>query len=278
MTRLEIDIARKDRAWQSGNRRVHDFEDAVRMLGDLGFVLPWRRSGIDLPSWREAYPHDVAREPGPIWRWKEVLPQKRLGYYGKILRKGPCCVSLEYLPCFYALSQRNGEADEYLYSYRMGRLSSTAKQVMDNLVAAWPVSTYELRDRLFLKTRESHQTLNRALDELQGSMYACVAMASDEADREYTYYWAPVDAVFKDQVFLASDVPSAEAARRLVARYVRTVVCCPVAYPGWLFGLKKRTYDRALHDCVSAGEIRVLDGIESPAGAHLVSADVESAR
>ena len=172
MTRSDIDAAQKDRAWQGDAGRVRNFEDAVRMLESLGFVLPWRRAGIYLPSWREAYPYDVKREPGPVWRWKEVLPQKRLGYYGKILRKGPCCVSLEYLTCFYALSQRSGEADEYLYSYRMGRLSSMAKQVMDSLVAAWPVSTYELRERLYLRTRESHQALNRALDELQGTMFA----------------------------------------------------------------------------------------------------------
>jgi len=257
---------------------VHSFEDAVRMLDDLGFVLPWRRAGIDLPTWRDAYPYRVAREPGPIWRWKEVLPQKRLGYYGKILRKGPCCVSLEYLPCFYALSQRNGEADEYLYSYRMGRLSSVAKQVMDSLVAAWPASTFELRDRLYLQTRESQQALNRALDELQATMFACVAMASDEEDREYTYYWAPVDAVFKDQVALASDVTSTEAARRLVSRYVRTAVSCPRDYPGWLFGLKRKTYDRALEDCLDAGDIRLVDGIEGASGPCLLASDFESAR
>ncbi len=277
MARFDIDAARQERAWR-GNSRVHNFEDAVRMLDDLGFVLPWRRAGIDLPSWRDAYPYPVAREPGPIWRWKEVLPQKRLGYYGKVLRKGPCCVSLEYVPCFYALSQRNGEPDEYVYSYRMGRLSSVAKQVMDSLVAAWPASTFELRDRLYLQTRESHQTLGRALDELQASMFACVAMASDEEDREYTYYWAPVDAVFRDQVALASEVTSAEAASRLVSRYVRNVVCCPRDYPGWLFGLKKKTYDRALGDCLDAGEIRLLDAAEDMPAPCLLASDFESAR
>jgi len=267
MTRSDLDALRRYRAWQTPSKSVTDLDSAVQMLNDTGFLLPWRRRGIDLPTWRDAYPYPVEREPGPIWRWKEVVPQQRKGFYGKVLRRGPCVVSLECLPCFYALAQRAGEREEYLYSYQMGRLSSVAKQVMDSLIAHWPLSTYELRDRLLLKTREGHATLNRALDELQATMFACMVMASDEEDREYTYYWAPVDEAFPCSVRQAQDISSVDAARALVSRYVKTMVFSPRSYPVWLLGLSERTYDKALLLARDGGHLVIeesLDGLPGP--------------
>jgi hypothetical protein len=225
------------------------------MLDEAGLLLPWPRARIELPSWREAYSLPVDREPGPIWRWKEVLPQQRKGYYGKLLRKGPCLVSLSQLPYFYSMAQRNGEREEYLYNYRMGRLSALGKQVMDHLFEKWPLTTFQLRERLLLTTRETHSQLNRALDELQAGMFACVVAASDEDEREYTYYWGPVDQAFPESVAAADEVSSSEAAARLIGTYVRTVVSCQKEYPAWLFSLNARTYERALRVALDGGRV-----------------------
>jgi hypothetical protein len=40
---------------------------------------------------------------GLTWQLKDSLPEKKLVFYSRVLRRLPTFISLDYLPCFYRL-------------------------------------------------------------------------------------------------------------------------------------------------------------------------------
>ena len=92
---------------------------ALRFVEARGFVYFWPIKGIDLPSLWTAVAGDrpVADEhddPGHVtWGWKDGALDKKIWYYGKILRRKATMISLAAAPYFYALSE----------NYEIGRAS-----------------------------------------------------------------------------------------------------------------------------------------------------------
>ncbi len=73
---------------------------------------------------------DAHDDPGhATWGWKDGALQKKIWYYGKILRHKATIISLEIAPYFYALSENYGLPEEdYLIAYHEGRLTQSAKR------------------------------------------------------------------------------------------------------------------------------------------------------
>jgi len=146
---------------------------ALTFVNKRGFVYFWPIKGIDLPSlWTAragdrpvADKHD---DPGHItWGWKDSALDKKIWYYGKILRGKATMISLEIAPYFYALSENYGSPEEdYLIAYHEGRLTQASKQVYETLLDYGALNTLDLRQKAKLANAKDSE-FNKALEQLQ---------------------------------------------------------------------------------------------------------------
>ena len=67
-----------------------------------------------------------------------MLPARRQVYYGKLVKGRPLLVALDLFPAFYCLVRGGQRARAYREEYEAGRLSLTAKRIMDSLVRESP--------------------------------------------------------------------------------------------------------------------------------------------
>src|SRR5205085_873775 len=90
-------------------------------------------AGRAAPRWPRHSHHDAAI--GLTWQLKDDLPAGRHVYFGKILRGRPCLVALDVFPAFYALIRGRQRARDYRMEYAGGRLTQSARRIMDALAA-----------------------------------------------------------------------------------------------------------------------------------------------
>lgn len=149
-------------------------QDAVEFVNDRGFIFFWPVKGITMPSlWcgvagdrPVADGHD---DPGHIsWGWKDQMLDKRVWYYGRILRKRNTIISLQTAPYFYALSPNFGEPDlEISDQYREGLIPLEVKLIFEALLEKGPLDSLSLRREAHLSGPNSNTPFTRALDILQ---------------------------------------------------------------------------------------------------------------
>src|SRR5260370_29608630 len=113
--------------------------------------------GRPAPRWPRRSHH--APGIGLTWELKDVLPGRRQVYHGKLVKGRPMLVALDLFPVLYALVRGRQRARDYRREYEEGRLSATAKRIMDRLVRESPQYTRGLRAESFMleaaKTREA---------------------------------------------------------------------------------------------------------------------------
>src|SRR3972149_6084989 len=131
--------------------RVRGERAALRFINDVGLCSPFARlhegvpclweavAGRRDPRWPRHSHHN--RWIGLTWELKEALPAKRQVYYGKLLKGHPCLVSLDLFPALYALIRGRQRARDYNKEYEAGRVSVTAKRLMDTLLREHPLLT-----------------------------------------------------------------------------------------------------------------------------------------
>ena len=83
---------------------------------------------------------DFAPDVALVWGWKDELPAKKLLCAGKHLGGRASMVSLKLLPVLYALTGRDGRADDF----RDEELSPVERDVAEALLESGPLSSAEL--------------------------------------------------------------------------------------------------------------------------------------
>ena len=93
--------------------RIRGEQSALRFIRKVGFCFTFSTFGFSAPClWvavsgrrHPRWPRHTHHDPGVLltWELKDLLPAKRLVYYGKLLKGRPTLVSLELLPAFVAL-------------------------------------------------------------------------------------------------------------------------------------------------------------------------------
>src|SRR5690242_19682861 len=152
--------AARDRRFRRARAlRVRSRADAARFVDAVGFCstfycfpegVPclWEAVvGRARPRWPRRSHHDAG--VGLTWRLKDDLPAARRVYYGKVLKGRPLLVSLALFPAFYALARGRQRARDYTAEYTAGRLSHSARRLMDALRREHPQYTRELRGNTF---------------------------------------------------------------------------------------------------------------------------------
>src|SRR5678815_2662507 len=107
---------------------------------------------------------------------KDRLPGGRHVYYGKLLKGRPVLVALDVLPAFYALVRGGQRARSYVAEYEAGRLSLTARRLMDSLMRESPQYTRSLRAEAFMLEPGKTREFERAMAELQRALFIVLSL------------------------------------------------------------------------------------------------------
>jgi len=238
--------ARRDRRFRRApGLRVRSAKSALAFVNDVGFCstfycfpegVPclWEAVvGRARPRWPRHSHHDDG--VGLTWRLKDDLPAGRHVYYGKILKARPMLVALDVFPAFYALARGRQRARDYRVEYEAGRLSHTARRLMDALTREHPQYTRELRGNTFMLESGKTREFERAMAELQQGLW--VVKTEERYEPTFSYRWDLLEAWLPDAVAEGRRLSRAAALDRLISRYLEGAVFATGRGIGRLFGI-----------------------------------------
>ncbi|MEW6511929.1 MAG: hypothetical protein AB1428_13340 [Bacteroidota bacterium] len=244
------------------SRAVTTKRQALAFVNDVGFCFAFKAENSELPClWHAAcgardpvMPEHTHQDPAIsfVWEMKNVLPAEGKIYYGKLLKRRPMMVSLEFLPYFYVLSRRTGLKAEYEKEFLRGRLSATARDIMDALADSSPQTTKGLKLATGNHGRSSRLHFDRAIAELQEKMFL-VKVA--ELDDPFTFVWAPLREAFRTEILKARRISPETARERILARYFRNQLVASVPAIARLFRWERQAIFHTLGRLVRSGVV-----------------------
>jgi hypothetical protein len=209
-------------------------------------------AGRAAPRWPRRSHHD--RAIGLTWSLKDVLPARRQVYYGKLLKSRPVLVALDLFPAFYRLVRGRDKSADYLHEYRAGRMSHTARRLMDALVATHPRYTRELRADAFMLEPAKTREFERAMAELQHQLW--VVKTEERYEPTFSYRWDLLDAWLPDQVKEARSMRRDDAIDRVLGRYLEAAVYSTEARLVRLFDLSRAEVAASIARLTGRGRVR----------------------
>lgn len=234
---------------------------ALRFVNARGFVYFWPIKGIDLPSLWTAVAGDrpvadAHDDPGHItWRWKDNALDKKIWYYGKILRRKATMISLDVVPYFYALSENYGSPEEdYLIAYREGRLTQAAKQIYEALVDNGALDSIALR-RAAKLVNAAESEFNKGLEQLQADFKILPIGVAEAGAWRYSHIYELTSRHFPDLPEQAHSISESAARTKLAQRYFASVGAAQVRDVTKLFGWTKDLAERVIKKLIEQEEL-----------------------
>lgn len=246
-------------------KRVSSPASALSFVNKRGFIYFWPIKGVDLPSlWvsvaGDRSVADAHDDPGHItWGWKDNALDKKIWYYGKILRGKGTMISLDVAPYFYALSENYGEPEEdYLIAYREGRLPQAAKQVYEALLDKGAMHTLDLRKEAKLSNAKDSE-FNKALEYLQRDFKILPVGVAQAGAWKYSHIYAITTNHFPDLAEQARTITESQARAKLLELYFAMVGAAQVRDVQKLFGWGNEVVKRTVNKLMENGAL-VLAG------------------
>lgn len=244
------------------SKRLSTPAQALRFVEARGFVYFWPIKGIDLPALWTAVAGDrpvadAHDDPGHVtWGWKDGALDKKIWYYGKILRRKATLISLEIAPYFYALSENYGSPEEdYLIAYREGRLTQSAKQIYEALVDNGALNSIDLR-RAAKLTNAKESEFNKGLEQLQSDFKILPVGVSEAGAWRYSHIYELTTRHFPNLPEQARSISESAARMNLLELYFASVGAAQLRDVAKLFGWKKEIAERAVNKLVEKGAIK----------------------
>jgi hypothetical protein len=226
-----------------------------------GFIYFWPIKGIDLPSLWTAVAGDrpVADQhddPGHItWGWKDGALDKKIWYYGKILRGKATMISLEIAPYFYALSENYGAPEEdYLIAYHEGRLTQASKQVYETLLDNGALNTLDLRKKAKLSNAKDSE-FNKALEQLQRDFKILPIGVAQAGAWKYSHIYEVVPRHFPDLPDQARTITESLARAKLLELYFSSIGAAQLRDVTKLFGWSNEIANRMVNKLVDQNKL-----------------------
>jgi len=259
-------------------RRVQGEREALAFVRDVGFCSTFYRfpegvaclweavTGKANPRWPRHSHHDAGI--GLTWDLKDTLPASKRVYYGKLLKGRPLLVSLELFPMFYALVRGRQRARDYRLEYEAGRLSHTARRIMDAMLDEHPQYTRELRANVFMLEPSKTREFERAMAELQQGLW--LVKSEERYEPTFSYRWDLVEAWLPDKVAEGRRLSRETAVSGLIERYTRGAVFTTERQVARLFGLGSDEVARAVKTLARARTVRADCAIDGWPGRWLI--------
>ena len=269
----------------SAVRRVRGARGALAFVNDVGlcstfFVFPegvaclWEAvAGRPRPPWPRHSHSDPAI--ALTWNLKDTLPAERLVYYGKLIKGRPMLVALDVFAAFYALTRGRQRARDYRREYAAGRLSHTAKRLIDALMREHPQYTRELRANCLLLDPGRTREFERAMAELQQGLW--VVKTEERYEPTFSYRWDLLETWLPAAVAAGRRLSRPEALQRLVARYTAAAVLTSERTLTRLFGVSPAETRAAVTHLLRRGTLVGPRTIQGLPGAWLLHSSAERA-
>lgn len=207
--------------------------------------------GRPRPRWPRHSHHDPGI--GLTWDLKDRLPGRRRVYYGRLLGGRPLLVALDLLPAFYALARGRQRARDYRAEYAAGRLSHTARRLMDSLAREHPQYTRELRASTFLLEPGRTREFERAVSELQQGLW--IVKTEERYEPSFSYRWDLLEAWLPEPVAEGRRLGRGPALERLVERFLGGAVFATPARLARLFRVPEAEIAAAVTRLVRRGAL-----------------------
>src|SRR5215468_8340427 len=253
---------------QRRDLRIRSERDALGFVNAVGLcstfhVIPdgpaslWEAVvGRSRPRWPRRSHHDAG--VGLTWELKNVLPHRRLVYYGKLVKARPMLVALDVFPAFYALVRGSQTARDYVGEYQAGRLSVTAKRIMDSLMRESPQYTRSLRAECFMLEPSKTREFERAMAELQQGLW--IVKTEERYEPTFSYRWDLLERWLPEATALGRRLRRSTALDHLLTRYLRAAVYATPAGLARLFAVPRTDVDAAVTRLARARAVSV--GVE----------------
>ena len=246
-------------------KRLSSPSQALTFVNKRGFTYFWPIKGIDLPSLWTAVAGDrpVADkhdDPGHItWGWKDGALDKKIWYYGKILRGKATMISLEVAPYFYALSENYGSPEEdYLIAYQEGRLTQASKQVYETLLENGALNTLDLRKKAKLSNAKDSE-FNKALEQLQRDFKILPVGVAQAGAWNYSHIYEIVTRHYPDLSEQARVITESQARAKLLELYFDMVGAAQLRDVNKLFGWGNEVVKKAVGKLVDIGKLAIAE-------------------
>jgi hypothetical protein len=263
LTRATLEALRDRTFHRLPRLRVRSERDALHFVRQVGYSFTFSTFGLSAPClWvavsgrrHPRWPKHTHHDPAVLltWELKDVLPAKRLVYYGKLLKGKPTLVSLALLPAFVALIREGRRSGDSLADYQDGRLGRTALRIMDALIEASPTDTPELRRRTGLQASERTREFERAMTDLQRKLW--VVKTEEIYEPSFCYRWDLLENWLPDEVAKGDTLSRGEALVQVVRAHLAHVVASQERVMARLFDVSVREVERALGVLAAEGLI-----------------------
>ena len=259
--------------------RIRGERDALRFVNDVGFCSTFARfpegvpclweavAGRRDPRWPRRSHHDAGI--GRTWKLKEVLPARRRVYYGRLLKNHPCLVSLDLFPAFYALIRGRQRSRDYRAEYEAGRLSLTAKRIMDALSREHPLYTRDIRGQVFMLEPSRTREFERAMGELQQGLW--VVKTEERYEPTFSYRWDLLEAWLPEPVREGRRLRREAALEVLVGTFIEVGGYADARSVSRLFRVGREEVERTISILVRRGTLLVDQEIVGLPGRWLIS-------
>lgn len=239
-------------------RSAAAFVDAVGVCSTFyrfpeGLACLWEAvAGRERPRWPRHSHHDAGI--GLTWELKDTLPAARRCYYGKLVKGRPVLVALDLFAAFYALVRGRQRARDYAAEYRAGRMSATARRLMDSFFRQSPQYTRGLRADTFMLEPQKTREFERAMAELQQGLW--IVKTEERYEPSFSYRWDLLERWLPAQVAEGRALSRPAALDRLLARYLDGAVYSTPGRIARLFGLGTSEVAQAAARLAKKGELR----------------------
>lgn len=234
-----------------------------------GLACLWEAvAGRQRPRWPRHSHHDAGI--GLTWELKDTLPAKRRCYYGKLVKRRPVLVALDLFPAFYALVRGRQRARDFGTEYRAGRMSVTAKRLLDSFFRESPQYTRGLRADTFMLEPGKTREFERAMTELQQGLW--VVKTEERYEPSFSYRWDLLERWLPEQVAEGRGLGRAAALDRLIDRYLAGAMYSTPTRMARLFDLEPAETAQAVARLARAGRVRADVEVTGWPGTWVVSA------
>jgi len=220
------------------------------------------------PRWPRRSHHDAGI--GLTWDLKDRLPARRAVYYGKLLKGRPLLVALDVFPAFYALVRGRQVARDYRAEYDAGRLSLTARRLLDCFMRERPRYTRGLRADAFMLEPGKTREFERAMAELQQGLW--IVKTEERYEPTFSYRWDLVERWLPEAVAEARRLTRSAAVARLLGRYLGGAVYSTPGRLARLFSLPAADVSAGLRRLERAGTVATDVAVDGWPGRWVVSA------
>lgn len=227
----------------SESARLRTPQQAVDFVNERGFIFFWPVKGVNMPSlWcGVAGDRPVADEhddPGHTsWGWKDQMLDKRVWYYGRILRKRNTIISLKTAPYFYALSPNFGEPElEISDQYHAGQIPLEVKLIFEALLEKGPLDSLALRREAHLSGKNSNTPFTRALDILQRDFKVMPTAIAEVGTWKYAFVYDLTHRYYPELLEQSRFISENQARDHLVTCYLTSVGAASEKQVQSLFG------------------------------------------